>query len=170
MNLLKTCLLLFAFFLTGLLVSPVCLWADVYSWTDENGVKYFSNRPPVGEHQDLKVVKEFKYNPSADEQNWTAIEQEWEELIRQIETEERQQKARLPKKKKTRKVKKTEKEVRQEMIEKERQRLEQIIADLEAAPLSDFGSQRNKRMRLSVYKYKLEDLNNSPEKYFGWED
>ena len=34
-----------AIFITGLLVSP--LYADIYSWTDEKGVKHFSNVPPA---------------------------------------------------------------------------------------------------------------------------
>jgi hypothetical protein len=55
----------------------------------------------------------------------------------------------------------------QERVDAERKRLETKIAELEEKPLSYFGSQKNKRVRIGYYRYRLEDLNADPEKYFS---
>ena len=54
----------------------------------------------------------------------------------------------------------------QERVDAERKRLENKIAELEEKPLSYFGSQKNKRVRIGYYRYRLEDLMQDPEKYF----
>ena len=58
-------------------------------------------------------------------------------------------------------------EISQERIEAEKERLEATIADLEEKPLEYFGSQKNKRTRIGFYKYRLETLEQDPEKYFA---
>ena len=46
-------------------------------------------------------------------------------------------------------------------------RLENKIAELEEKPLDYFGSQKNKRVRLGYYRYRLEALMQNPEQYFN---
>ena len=58
-------------------------------------------------------------------------------------------------------------EISQERIEAEKERLEATIADLEEQPLENFGSQKNKRTRIGFYKYRLEILEQDPDKYFS---
>ena len=53
-----------------------------------------------------------------------------------------------------------------EKIATERERLERIISDLEKQPLQYFGSQKNKRVRIGYYRYRLEALQQDPDKYF----
>ena len=60
-----------------------------------------------------------------------------------------------------------ETEPSQEEIAAEKERLEAKIADLESRPLDYFGSQKNKRTRIGFYKYRLETLEQDPEKYFS---
>jgi len=55
----------------------------------------------------------------------------------------------------------------EDKIAAEKERLEDKIADLEAKPLEYFGSQKNKRTRIGFYKYRLETLEQDPEKYFS---
>jgi len=55
----------------------------------------------------------------------------------------------------------------EDKIAAEKERLEEKIADLEAKPLEYFGSQKNKRTRIGFYKYRLETLEQDPEKYFS---
>ena len=52
--------------------------ADVYSWTDEDGVKRFSNKPPKGDIKDLKTVEEIPYDEEAAALR-KIMEKEWEE-------------------------------------------------------------------------------------------
>jgi len=58
-------------------------------------------------------------------------------------------------------------EISDERIAAEKERLEDKIADLEEKPLDYFGSQKNKRTRIGFYKYRLETLEQDPEKYFS---
>ena len=51
--------------LCGLLAVAGSGLAQVYSWTDENGVKRFSNRKPEGEVGDLKIEEEIEYDEAA---------------------------------------------------------------------------------------------------------
>ena len=60
-----------------------------------------------------------------------------------------------------------EQEISEERIEAEKDMLENKIADLEEKPLDYFGSQKNKRTRIGFYKYRLEILENDPERYFA---
>ena len=55
----------------------------------------------------------------------------------------------------------------QERVEAEKVRLETKIAELEEKPLEYFGSQKNKRVRLGYYRYRLETLTQNPEQYFS---
>ena len=55
----------------------------------------------------------------------------------------------------------------EDKIAAEKERLEEKIADLEAKPLEYFGSQKNKRTRIGFYKYRLETLEQDPDKYFS---
>lgn len=57
---------------------------------------------------------------------------------------------------------------REVFIEREKNRLLKAISDLEAAPLNKFGSYDNKRRQVGYYKYRLEELLESPEKYFSY--
>ena len=58
-------------------------------------------------------------------------------------------------------------EISEERIAAEKERLENKIAELEEQPLEYFGSQKNKRTRIGFYKYRLETLEQDPEKYFA---
>lgn len=49
----------------GLLVFSGTCFGQVYSWTDENGVKRFSNRRPEGEVKELKIEEEIEYDEEA---------------------------------------------------------------------------------------------------------
>jgi len=54
--------ILVMFLSIGLIICSSLADADVYSWTDEDGVKRFSNRPPEGDIKDLQAVKEIPYD------------------------------------------------------------------------------------------------------------
>ena len=55
----------------------------------------------------------------------------------------------------------------EDKIAAEKERLEDKIAELEEQPLEYFGSQKNKRTRIGFYKYRLETLEQDPDKYFS---
>jgi len=57
--------ILVIFLAIGLIICSSPVEADIYSWTDEDGVKQFSNQPPEGDIKDLQTVKEIPYDEEA---------------------------------------------------------------------------------------------------------
>jgi hypothetical protein len=148
----------FTMILAGIFVTP--LYADIYSWTDENGVKHFSNAPP-GDAEDVTVeFKEYQYDAKADRQRFDMEQDEWESVFKQAEREEKKERQRAEAERRNRKP------TRAELVEAEKERLLNQITMLEEKPLEYFGSFKNKRVRLGYYKYRLETLMQNPDKYF----
>ena len=138
--------------------------ADVYTWTDENGVKHFSNAPP-GDAEDVEVkFKEAPHDPGADNRSSEAGSSELDALIREVDADN--EKAEAEAKRKAEEAKRNKAPGQEERIRAEEEKLKGKITDLEEKPLEYFGSQRNKRAQIGFYKYRLEALRADPEKYF----
>lgn len=151
--------------LMGILLWVPPLHADVYSWTDENGVKYFGNQPPDNAANVRVVFKEEPYNAAADNQSKAAQSQEITELIKDLEQEEARQAAEA--RRKAEAAAKNRQPTQQERIAAEKQRLQEKITELEEKPLSYYGSQKNKRVRIGYYRYRMETLMRDPADYFN---
>jgi chromosome segregation ATPase len=139
--------------------------ADIYTWTDENGVKHFGNQPPAGATDAKVIFKEESHDAAADQKREATENKEINELIRELEQEEKREAAEA--RKKAAEAEKNRKPTREERIAAEKQRLEEKIAELEEKPLDYFGSQKNKRVRIGYYRYRLETLMNNPQQYFN---
>ncbi|MGW8301910.1 MAG: DUF4124 domain-containing protein [Desulfobacterales bacterium] len=153
------------FLLMGILLWVPASNADIYSWTDENGVKHFGNQPPENAANLKMVFKEEPHDAAADQQRTGTENKELTDLIRDLEEEEQQQAA--EDRKKAAAAAQNRKPTQEEKVEAERERLEAKIAELEEKPLEYFGSQKNKRVRIGYYRYRLEALNTDPDKYFS---
>ena len=152
-------------FFIGILLWVTAASADVYSWTDEKGVKHFGNQPPQ-DAVDVKVVfKEKPYDATADQQRHDQQNKEVTELIRELEEEEQQQAA--ENRRKAEAAERNRPPTQEERVAAEKERLEAKIAELEEKPLEYFGSQKNKRVRIGYYRYRLEALLQDPDKYFN---
>lgn len=57
-------------------------WADIYEWTDENGVKHYSNYAPPAESKVLLKTKEEPYDEAADRARMEADRQARLEMAR----------------------------------------------------------------------------------------
>jgi Skp family chaperone for outer membrane proteins len=158
------------FIISLLFLIGIFLWvpasnADIYSWTDEKGVKHFGNEPPENA-VDVKVVfKEAPHDASADQQRHDKQNKELTELVKELEKDEARQAA--EDRKKAAEAERNREPTQQERVEAEKERLETKIAELEEKPLEYFGSQKNKRVRLGYYRYRLETLTQNPEQYFS---
>jgi len=151
--------------LVGVLLWVPGLHADIYSWTDKKGVKHFGNQPPEDAANVKLEFKEVPHNASADQQRRNSEQKEVNELINDLEEEEAQQAA--DEKRRAEEAARNKKPTLQERTEAEKKRLEDKIAELEEKPLDYFGSQKNKRVRIGYYRYRLEALLQDPEKYFN---
>ncbi len=157
--------LLSLLFLIGILLWIPASHADVYSWTDKNGVKNFGNQPPENALNVKLIFKEKPHDATADQQRADTDNKEITELIRALEQDEARQAA--EDRRKAAAAEANREPTRQERIEREKKRLESKIADLEEKPLDFFGSFKNKRVRLGYYRYRLETLMRDPDQYFS---
>lgn len=192
--------------------------AQVYYWTDENGVKHFSNVKPA-EEVDFEEKKEEKSGTGAAQQQPPPPNQPRNKAPQKPSKSGLQQKTpgapsaqtkspaekpgspegdkektaespidvvaghRLEIKKfpisqdqliaeetaRLRKLQSIFEQMgisREERIAAESERLMQAIRDLSTAPTPKFGSQDNKRRQVGYYKYRLQELTDSPDKYF----
>ena len=146
-----------------ILLVSASLNAEIYTWTDENGVKHYSNTPPDQENAEVKF-EEYKYDKKADKRRTEDENEELESLIKDIEHTERKEKA--AEEKRAAEAEKNRPPTMEERIEDERKRLQDKIVELQEQPLEYFGSFDNKRNRIGFYKYRLEALEQDPEEYF----
>ena len=137
--------------------------AEVYFWTDENGVKHYSNTPPDEENAQVEF-KEYQHSNKTDRRRTEDENEELESLINDIEHKDRMAKA--AEEKRRAEAEKNTPTTKEERIEVEKKKLITKIGELEEQPLEYFGSQKNKRVRIGYYKYRLETLEQDPEKYF----
>ena len=157
--------LLSLLFLIGILLWVSAANADIYSWTDENGVKSFGNQPPENAANVKLIFKEKPYDATADQQRTETDNAELTELIRALEEDEAKQAAEA--RRKAAQAAANQEPTREERIALEKKRLEAKIADLEEKPLDYFGSQKNKRVRIGYYRYRMETLMRDPDQYFN---
>jgi hypothetical protein len=175
----------------------------MYEWTDEKGVKHYSNvapsesveeikkkqenkenRPPGKTRRIIKKRKTFKKKrsgpkkalPEPENGSTRGAEQNSEEdfsaklnlKLEQFPITQNdlinEEKARLQK---IKKYSEDNSIKREDIIHREKNRLLKAIEDLQGAPLDKFGSHDNKRRQIGYYRYRLEELENSPETYFG---
>jgi hypothetical protein len=138
--------------------------ADIYRWTDSKGNVIYGNLPPSDARNVKLMFKESSADPGAsrpveeaDQANREAIIQDLEEEARRAEQARREAEA----------AKASAPPSRGEMIAQEKIKLEKKIQDLEALPLDHFGSQKNKRVRIGYYQYRLDTLMSNPDDYFN---
>ena len=137
---------------------------EVYTWTDENGVKHFSDTPPAEAEGAKPVFKEYKYDEAADRQRTESDEKAIQKAVKNINQEYAE--AEQKKQQQEEEAEANKAPTMEEKIEDERTRLNLKIAELESLPLDHFGSQQNKIRSIGYYKYRLADLEKDPEKYF----
>jgi len=66
--------------MVGLWSASPIVQADIFSWTDENGVRHYSDDPP-GNSNEVKITPEIPHDPEVDQRNKAAHQ----EMVRQAE-------------------------------------------------------------------------------------
>jgi hypothetical protein len=159
----KLCNIMLVLVLTVFAASVVN--AQIYTWTDKNGVRHYGDSPPENA-QDAKVVfPEYTYDESADKNRMEKEQEQLKSLIEELETEDAA--AQAEERKRVEEAQKNREPTQQELIDAEKERLEKRIAYLEEQPLEFFGSQKNKTVRIGYYRYRLQELLEDPDKYFS---
>ena len=136
--------------------------AEIYTWTDEKGVKHYSDHPPenVENYEVQKESQTFQHDDKADDKPTEAEQGHIQDFIKEAdENYEKQQREAAE-------AERNRPPTKEEKIAAEKDKLENKIAWLEEQPLEYFGSQRNKIARIGFYRYRLEALLQDPDKYF----
>ena len=132
--------------------------AEIYSWTDENGVKHYSHSPPADRSTPVKTAPEIKSDPSAYEIQEVINETNIEAVIKQLDQSDPTSppKAAAPKKPPSGK----------ERIAAEAETLREKIARLEQLPPEAYANMRSKQAIIGRYRYRLTQLQSDPDAYF----
>ena len=152
----KSIAMVMAFIFAGLTASEV--QAEIYSWTDENGIKHYSQTPPPDRSVTIKAVPEIQPNPIADQKIEKINEENVDAVLEELEKEEQ---ASAPKPAKTSKP-----PSRQERIATEKEKLEAKIAWLEQLPPKAYANMRSKQAIIGRYRYRMDQLEANPDEYF----
>lgn len=153
-------------FILVLIFFGICAaFAEIYTWTDEKGVRHYGDSPPEDAKDARVMFPEYQYNESEDKNRTEQDQEQLKSLIKQIEQEAAADQA--EEQRRTQEAQKNRQPTQQELIEAEKKRLEKRIAFLEEQPLEYFGSQKNKTVRIGYYRYRLQELLENPSKYFN---
>lgn len=136
------------------------LSADVYRWTDAQGNAHYGNQPPPDARDARVMFKEQtgSREPSDEDARTTdAAVQELEDELRREADARRDADS----------VRRNAPPDRAELVAREKVKLERKIRELEDTPLDQFGSQKNKRVRIGYYQYRLDTLMTNPDDYFA---
>ena len=132
--------------------------AEIYSWTDENGVKHYSHTPPPDRSVPVKTAPEIQPGPTTVQE----IEKLNEENIdASLEELEKEKQAPAPQPATVQKP-----PSRQERIAAEKEKLEEKIAWLEQLPPQAFTNTRSKQAIIGRYQYRMQLLLSNPDEYF----
>jgi hypothetical protein len=138
--------------------------ADIYRWTDSKGNVVYGNLPPSDAGNVKLMFRETPGSPGTkppaaqgDSSNVEGIVRGLDEEVQREDQDRQEAESATP----------SAPLGREEMIAVEKANLEKKISELEALPLDHFGSQKNKRVRIGYYQYRLETLLKNPDDYFA---
>jgi hypothetical protein len=152
----KSIAMVMVFIFAGLTASGV--QAEIYSWTDENGVKHYSHTPPPDRSVPVKTAPEIQPSPTTDQEIEKINEENIDAILEELEKEEQ---ASDPKPAETQKS-----PSRQERIATEKEKLEEKIAWVEQLPPEAFTNMRSKQAIIGRYRYRMDQLDTNPDEYF----
>ena len=152
----KSFTMIMVFIVIGLSASGVR--AEIYSWTDENGVKHYSHTPPPDRSVSVKPAPEIQPGPTTDQEIEKINEENIDAILEELEKEEQ---APAPKPAKAQKP-----PSRQERIAAEKEKLEDKIAWLEQLPPQAYTNTRSKQAIIGRYQYRMQLLLSNPDEYF----
>ena len=141
------------------------LQAEIYSWTDENGVKHYSHTPPPERSVPVETAPEIQSDPNALQKQEKINEKNVEAILKELEKENNEQaqaQAGTPSKAAATKKPPT----RQERLVAEAEKLQEKIAWLEQLPPEAYTNSRSKQAIIGRYQYRLQQLQSDPDAYF----
>jgi len=144
------------FIFAGLTASGV--QAEIYSWTDENGIKHYSHTPPPEGTVKIKTTREVSTGPEVVQADRKINEENIDAVLDELDKEN---KTAAPKPRSSK-----QKLSRQERIQNEQKVLEEKLAYLESLPGEAFANSRSRSVIIGQYEYRLQQLMSDPDSYY----
>ena len=134
------------------------LEAEIYSWTDENGVRHYSHTPPADRAVQIKTAREIRSSPEVSQRSAKIDEENFEAVFEELDKVN-------PSSAPTRSTTQ-QKPSRQERIQIEQEKLKEKLAYLENLPPDAFANSRSRNVVIGRYQYRLQQLQSDPDSYF----
>ena len=140
----------------------------IYSWTDENGVRQYSNTAPGKDAEDVQIIKEIPHTQD-DEKKSGPDANELDRVLDELEADKRA--AEIERKEKDKKIEAEKNKAAQNKLNKkiqtEKERLQNEIRRIEQLALGGTFSLAMKKSKIKEYQEKIDLLERSPEEYFA---
>lgn len=146
-------------------VCPSLAAEKIYTWTDKNGVKRFSDQPPVGTEYEILTIAPDNPEVGGVRGSSRPDYDHMMESIRQEKLQNEQERARAEADRADEKKANAE-TLKKERIEAERKSLQEKIDDLKKRPTGRAFSQNVKNARIGEIEKQIDKLKNSPDEYF----
>jgi len=137
---------------------------NIYSWTDENGVRQYSNTAPGNDAKDVEIIKEIPLTQD-DEKKSGQDANKLDRVLDELEAENRA--AEIEREKIEAEKKKATQDELNKKIQTEKERLYNEISRIQKLALGGTFSLAMKKSKIKEYQEKLDLLERSPEEYFA---
>ena len=148
-------------------VCPGLAAENIYNWTDENGIRRFSDQPPP---RNVKQYKTIQVPPDQSYEQEKAADklQGYDSTVERDKGETRQGEQESIQGETSRAAEEKQKAESgmKARVEAERQRLNEKIDAINKRPLSRTYDNSFKNARIDEIQKQLDNLNNSPDEYF----
>jgi len=152
----------------ALLFVPDLNAGSIYTWTDENGVKRYSNAAPGEDAKDVEIIKEIPHT-QADKEKSGQNAEKLEKVLEELEAENKA--AKIEREQKNEKIGEEKKKAALDKLNKkvllEKERLQNEIKRIEQLAIGGPYSLAMKKTKIKEYQDKLDLLERSPKEYFG---
>lgn len=148
------------FFLFG----STLAYATIYTWTDANGVKRYSNSQPPENAKNVQTLEETHANPGSEERNREAYDRMVQDASKSADRQFEQQ-AQKKAREEAARQKKQQKELAQR-VARERERLQKKIDAIDGRGLGPTFTAGMKANLIKQVQDQIDRLERDPEAYF----
>ncbi len=141
------------------------LFADtIYTWTDADGIKRYSNSQPPEDVENVQTLQGIPYDQSADDRNRREYDRMVEDASRSADRHFEEQADKKAQEAEARRQQQLEAQNRR--IEQERAKLQKEIDDIQGRGLGPTFSSGQKANMIKQVQEKINQLENNPDDYF----
>jgi cell division protein FtsN len=144
---------------------PVAMAGTIYTWTDADGVKRFSNFQPPEGTENVETIEEVQ----TDQSGIDRARQEYDQMVKKADQEaDRQIEAEAREKAKEAETERNRKKAQlNQQMEKEREKLQKQIEALRNRGLSRTFSDGQRASLIEKIQEKIDRMESDPEAYFN---